>query len=100
VVSIVKYFSSNWQLVWLFFFITQEVVYRLHVVACLLHRHQTDIKIVQKIKAINYNIISLKRMGFQVFYTKHSIYVGYSESKYCLRISLVHPRDCHFAHVQ
>ena len=28
------------------------------------------------------------------------IYVGYSESKYRLRISLAHPRDCHFAHVQ
>ena len=28
------------------------------------------------------------------------IYVGYSESKYHLRISLTHPRDCHFAHVQ
>ena len=27
-------------------------------------------------------------------------YVGYSESKYRLRISLAHPRDCHFAHVQ
>ena len=27
-------------------------------------------------------------------------YVGYSESKYCLRISLTHPQDCHFAHVQ
>ena len=27
-------------------------------------------------------------------------YVGYSESKYRLRISLRHPRDCHFAHVQ
>jgi len=26
-------------------------------------------------------------------------YVGYSESKYRLRISLAHPRDCHFAHV-
>jgi len=26
--------------------------------------------------------------------------VGYSESKYRLRISLAHPRDCHFAHVQ
>ena len=29
-----------------------------------------------------------------------SLYVGYSESKYRLRISLAHPRDCHFAHVQ
>jgi len=29
-----------------------------------------------------------------------AIYVGYSESKYRLRISLAHPRDCHFAHVQ
>jgi len=29
-----------------------------------------------------------------------SMYVGYSESKYRLRISLAHPRDCHFAHVQ
>ena len=29
-----------------------------------------------------------------------STYVGYSESKYRLRISLAHPRDCHFAHVQ
>jgi len=28
------------------------------------------------------------------------MYVGYSESKYRLRISLAHPRDCHFAHVQ
>ena len=34
--------------------------------------------------------------------TRHyeSYYVGYSESKYCLRISLAHPRDRHFAHVQ
>ena len=29
-----------------------------------------------------------------------NIYIGYSESKYRLRISLTHPRDCHFAHVQ
>jgi len=28
------------------------------------------------------------------------LYVGYSESKYRLRISLAHPRDCHFSHVQ
>ena len=28
------------------------------------------------------------------------IFVGYSESKYRLRVSLAHPRDCHFAHVQ
>ena len=28
------------------------------------------------------------------------MYVGYSESKYRLCISLVHPRDYHFAHVQ
>jgi len=27
------------------------------------------------------------------------MYVGYSESKYRLRISLAHPRDCHFEHV-
>ena len=27
-------------------------------------------------------------------------YVGYSESMYRLRISLAHPRDCHFSHVQ
>jgi len=27
-------------------------------------------------------------------------YVGYSESKYRLRISLAHPLDCHIAHVQ
>ena len=26
--------------------------------------------------------------------------VGYSETKYRLRISRAHPRDCHFAHVQ
>jgi len=31
---------------------------------------------------------------------KGKTYVGYSESKYRLRISLAHPRDCHFAHVQ
>ena len=28
------------------------------------------------------------------------MYVGYSESKYRLRISPAHPRDCPFAHVQ
>ena len=28
------------------------------------------------------------------------LYVGYSESKYRLHISLAHPRDSHFAHVQ
>jgi len=28
------------------------------------------------------------------------MYVGYSESKYRLRMSLAHPPDCHFAHVQ
>ena len=28
------------------------------------------------------------------------LYVGYSESKYRLRISLTHPRDHHFVHVQ
>jgi len=27
-------------------------------------------------------------------------YVCYSESKYRLRISLAHPRDCHFEHMQ
>ena len=32
--------------------------------------------------------------------TEYKPYVGYSESKYRLRISLAHPRDCHFAHVQ
>ena len=31
---------------------------------------------------------------------KNNKYVGYSESKYRPRISLAHPRDCHFAHVQ
>ena len=29
-----------------------------------------------------------------------SNYIGYSESKYRLRISLAHPRDCPFAQVQ
>jgi len=29
----------------------------------------------------------------------HFFYVGYSESKYRLCISLAHPRNCHFAHV-
>jgi hypothetical protein len=29
-----------------------------------------------------------------------SKYIGYSESKYCLCISLAHPRDCPFARVQ
>ena len=32
--------------------------------------------------------------------TQVYIYVGYSASKYRLRISLAHPRDRHFAHVQ
>ena len=30
----------------------------------------------------------------------NAIYVGYSESKYRLRISLAHPPDCRFARVQ
>ena len=29
-----------------------------------------------------------------------ALYVGYSDSKDGLRISLAHPPDCHFAHVQ
>jgi len=29
-----------------------------------------------------------------------STYLGYSESKYHLRISLAHPQDCHFANMQ
>ena len=32
--------------------------------------------------------------------TQSVLYIGYSESKYRLRISLMHPRDCHFVHVQ
>jgi len=33
------------------------------------------------------------------FYLKDTMYVGFLESKYLLRISLVHPPDCHFARV-
>jgi len=33
-------------------------------------------------------------------HTHISKYVGYSESKYRMRISLANPRDCHIAHVQ
>jgi len=33
-------------------------------------------------------------------FTAAAYYVGYLEGKYRLRISLVHPRDWHFAHVQ
>jgi len=45
---------------------------------------------------------ALKRVHkyLQVRETLVVSYVGYSESKYRLRISLVHPRDCPFAHVQ
>jgi len=32
--------------------------------------------------------------------TEKKNYVGYSESKYRLRISIAHPRPCHFEHVQ
>ena len=39
--------------------------------------------------------IELIRLTFSRF-----LYVCYSESKYLLRMPLVHPRDCHFAHVQ
>jgi len=35
-----------------------------------------------------------------IYIYMYTIYIGYLESKYRLRISLVHPRDCHFAHVQ
>jgi len=34
------------------------------------------------------------------FIPSSCMYVGYSESKYRLCISLAHPKDCHFAHVQ
>jgi len=37
---------------------------------------------------------------FDMNYAYLMTYAGYSESKYRLRISLAHPRDCHFAHVQ
>jgi hypothetical protein len=41
--------------------------FRLHVVAFLLHHHQNDIKIVQRINAINYNTISLKEWDSKYF---------------------------------
>ena len=44
-----------------------------------------------------YRILEDEKVGV---YGVCCIYVGYSESKYRLRISLAHPRDCHFAHVQ
>jgi len=50
---------------------------------------------------IFFHNISIKGM---IFFKKNKLlntkYVGYSGSKYRLRISLAHPRDCHFAHVQ
>jgi len=36
----------------------------------------------------------------QIHYTFIHKYVGYSESKNRLRISLAHPLDCYFTHVQ
>jgi len=46
--------------------------------------------------------LSLHRAFCSLFnyYTDKCTYVGYSESKYRLCISLAHPRDRHFAHVQ
>ena len=42
----------------------------------------------------------LPRPSTKISENNSLLYVGYSESKYRLRISLAHPRDCHFAHVQ
>ena len=44
-------------------------------------------------------IINNNREEPQPITNKNVYYVGYSESEYRLRISLAHPRDCHFAHV-
>jgi len=49
-------------------------------------------------RSFSYCLFSLLIKSFAIVVT--SYYVGYSESKYRLRISLAHPRDCHFAHVQ
>ena len=46
------------------------------------------------------NIIRIKERVEKIFFHITVKYVGYSESKHRLRISLTHPRDCHFAHVQ
>ena len=52
----------------------------------------------------HYFYLVLVRTLMSLFHTKNQtnpyFYVGYSESKYRLRISLAQPRDCHFAHVQ
>jgi len=62
-------------------------------------RHQTSYRshvfIAVRIKSqFDIYFINIKQMN------KIYIYEGYSESKYSLRISFAHPRDCPFAHVQ
>jgi len=60
---------------------------RLRKGSCLILENFSDVSNTQFLHQNTFNIELL-------------IYVGYSESKYRLRISLAHPRDCHFAHVQ
>ena len=51
------------------------------------------------------NMARLEKYSFSCWnckgtYIRFKNCVVYSESKYCLRISLAHHRDCHFTHVQ
>jgi len=48
-------------------------------------------------QAVVFTVVNIKYINQHMQTVK---YVGYSESKYRLRISLAHPLDCHFAHVQ
>ena len=54
---------------------------------------------------VSHNLILIQEspvtlLKFQMAFRLKLFYVGHSESKYRLRISLAHPPDCHFAHVQ
>ena len=67
--------------------------------------HENNHAVQRRPLAISFFVVSFNRAehywSAQVWGAeRRPIYVGYSESKYCLRISLAHPGDRHFAHVQ
>jgi len=60
---------------------------------------ESPLIVIKYIKCISlYNV--LYTVSTQQYVSTVILYVGYSESKYRLRISRAHPRDCHVAHVQ
>jgi len=70
----------------------QSIFYRVPFIFAVINNLINQNNMLNKIEGLRYLLVEMLPTC--------CLYVGYSERKYRLRISLVHPRECHFAHVQ